>query len=78
MPERENELLKFWKAHKGAIIGTGLGLLVGILILTVGFFRTLFLAVCAAIGAFLGTNTRVKKRLKNTLDKILPDLFRFK
>jgi Small integral membrane protein (DUF2273). len=76
VPDRENELLKFWKAHKGAIIGTGLGLLAGILILSIGFFQTLFLAICAAVGAFFGTNTRVKKRLRETLDRVLPDMFR--
>ena len=78
MPDQENYLKKFWKAHRGAIIGTGLGFLVGAFILTVGFFQTLFLAICAGIGAFLGTNSRAKKRFKEFLDRILPDLFRDK
>jgi uncharacterized membrane protein len=76
VPERDNRVINFFKAHRGAVIGIGLGLIVGILILAVGFFQTLFLAVCAGIGAFFGTNTRVKKRLKEILDRILPDLFR--
>lgn len=70
--------MKFWNAHRGAIIGTGLGLIVGTLILAVGFFATLFLAVCAGIGAFFGTSSRVKKRIREILDRILPDLFRYK
>ncbi len=78
MPDQENRLLKFWNAHKGAIIGTGLGLIVGILILAIGFFQTLFLALCTGIGALLGTSTRVKKKIREVLDRILPDIFRFK
>lgn len=78
MPERGHSVRDFYKAHKGAIIGTGLGLLVGILILTAGFFQTLFLAICAGVGAFFGTSSRVKKRFKEILDRILPDIFRFK
>ena len=78
MPDQENRLLNFWKTHRGAIIGTGLGLLIGILILAVGFFQTLFLALCAGIGALLGTNARVKKKIREVLDRILPDIFRFK
>lgn len=68
--------MNFWKAHKGVIIGTGLGLLAGALILAIGFFQTLFLAICTGIGAFIGAHTRVKKRIKEILERILPDLFR--
>ena len=78
MPERDHSVQDFYKKHKGAVIGTGLGLLVGILILVAGFFQTLFLAVCAGIGAFFGTSTRAKKRLREILDRILPDIFRLK
>ena len=78
MPDKENRFLQFCKEHRGAIIGTGLGLLVGALILAIGFFQTLFLAICAGIGAFLGTNSRVKKKVKDFLDRVLPDLFRDK
>jgi uncharacterized membrane protein len=78
VPDQENCVKKFYKTHRGAIIGTGLGLLVGALILTIGFFETLFLAICAGIGAFFGTNTRAKKRFREFLDRILPDLFRDK
>lgn len=67
---------KFVKTHKGAIIGTSLGLLAGILMLTIGFFATLLLAICAGIGAFFGSNNKFKKKLYAILDKILPDIFK--
>ena len=68
--------LEFIKTHRGIITGIGLGLLVGVLILAIGFFRTLFLAICVGIGAFFGTKNVLRKKLFEILDKILPDLFR--
>ena len=72
----QHGFLNFIKEHKGAIIGVGLGLMVGILMLSIGFFATLFLAVCAGIGAFFGTKNKFRKRLFEILDKILPDIFK--
>ncbi len=67
---------EFIKKHRGIITGIGLGFLIGVLILAIGFFKTLFLAVCVGIGAFLGTKNKLRKKLFEILDKILPDLFR--
>lgn len=78
MPEQEkqNGFVNFVKTRKGIIIGVSLGLLVGILMLTIGFFGTLLLAICAGIGAFFGSNNKYKKKLFEILDRILPDIFR--
>jgi uncharacterized membrane protein len=67
---------EFINSHRGIIIGIGIGLLIGILILSIGFFKTLFLAICVGIGAFFGTKNKLRKRLFEILDKILPNLFR--
>lgn len=64
------------KQKRGLITGIGIGFLVGVLILAIGFFRTLFLAICIAIGAFFGTRNRFRKKLFEILDKILPDIFK--
>ena len=74
--EKQNGFIKFVKAHKGVIIGISLGLLVGILMLTIGFFATLFLGICVGIGAFFGSDNKYKKRLIEVLDRILPDIFK--
>ncbi len=71
-----NGFFDFLKTHRGRIIGISLGLLVGILILSIGFFRTLFLAICVGIGAFLGTKNKYRKKIFEILDKILPDIFK--
>ena len=74
--QKVNGICAYVKEHKKLIIGIGLGLLIGILMLSIGFFRTLFLAICAGIGAFFGTDNKIKKKLYDILDRILPDIFR--
>lgn len=71
-----NSFFGFIKANKGLVIGIGIGLFVGVLILSIGFFRTLFLAICVGLGAFFGTRNRFRKKLFEIMDKILPDIFR--
>ena len=44
----------FVQTHLSLLVGLGIGLLVGILMLTIGFFPTLLLALCGGIGALLG------------------------
>ncbi len=70
------DFFEFIKAKKGLLIGTVVGLLVGVLILSIGFFSTLFIAFCMGLGAFLGTRNRFRKKLFEILDKILPDIFK--
>lgn len=74
--QKANGFLDFIKTHSGILIGSSAGLIVGVLIITIGFFSTLFLAICTGIGAFFGSKNKYKKRLIEALDKILPDLFR--
>ena len=76
MSEQKNEFINFIRAHKGVIRGTAIGLVVGVLILCIGFFGTLFLAICTGIGAFFGSKNRYKKKLYQILDRILPDIFK--
>lgn len=71
-----NGLLEFIKTHRGQAIGIVIGFFIGVLILTIGFFKTLFLAICVGIGAFFGTKNKLRSKLLEILDKILPDIFR--
>lgn len=70
------DFFAFVKQKRGVITGIAIGLLTGVLILSIGFFRTLFLAICIGIGAFFGTHNRFRKKLFEFLDKILPDVFK--
>ncbi len=74
--QKQSGFLAYIKTHKKVIIGISTGLIIGILILSIGFFRTLFLAICGLIGAFFGTDNKYKKKLFKVLDRILPDIFK--
>jgi len=63
---------EIWEQHSGKIIGASAGLLIGILILTFGFFRTLFVLVCVIAGYIIGKKIDEKEDLMDILDKLLP------
>ncbi len=69
----KEKILDFYNSHRGGINGAATGVLIGIIILLIGIFRTLFLAMCGGIGYYLGKRlSQDKDYLKNLLDRILP------
>lgn len=46
--------------NKGLFTGLVIGLAIAILFLTIGFWQTVLLAVCAGIGAYLGGHPEVR------------------
>ncbi|HHY81445.1 MAG TPA: DUF2273 domain-containing protein [Clostridiales bacterium] len=64
--------------HKGKIIGLLCGLIFGILILTLGFWKGILLLLCIALGCWLGSFHDRKENFLAFLDKILPDLIKNK
>lgn len=67
-----NYLQEFITFHSGKIIGITIGLLFGILVLTIGFWQTVFLSCCTGIGYWVGGMSNRKERLLSLLDRILP------
>lgn len=67
-----NNIVDFIVKHIGEVIGGALGLVFAVLVLTIGFLKTLFLVLCIAIGVFIGGRYFEKKRLIDFLDKHLP------
>ncbi|NLX71283.1 MAG: DUF2273 domain-containing protein [Clostridiales bacterium] len=65
-------LIAFIKSHKGKIIGISIGLFFGILVLTVGFWRSLFLALCVAVGFGVGSLYDKDSKFRVFLERILP------
>jgi uncharacterized membrane protein len=43
-----------WREHRGKICGIGLGLLFGLTVAVLGLGKTLFIALCVALGYFIG------------------------
>ena len=64
--------------YKGRFIGVLLGLIFGILILTLGFWRGIFLCLCTGVGYWLGSFRDRKESFLTFLDKILPEGIRNK
>lgn len=71
-----NTFWEYIKAHKGIVTGGCIGLITGVLIISIGFWSTLFLSVCVGIGAFFGSHNKLKLKIKEVLDRILPDIFK--
>lgn len=55
MNDNSNQWMQKLTPYKGRIIATALALLTGILLLTIGFWHTLLLAIVVAIGYFIGS-----------------------
>lgn len=67
------KLLMYYDAHHGGIIGAAIGLLLAALILILGFFKVLFIALFVGVGYYIGTRIHGDKDyIKNLLDRVLP------
>lgn len=70
-PEWE-PLLGWLGKYRGRAFGAGLGLLVGLIVLIVGFWRGLFLAACVYVGWFLGSRIDGHESLSDLINRLLP------
>ena len=73
----KNFVVDLFESHRTRKIGLIAGLFTGVAILLIGFFNTMFIALCGLIGLFAGsrfdsTDDLVEKILIK-LDKILPE-----
>jgi uncharacterized membrane protein len=67
------KLLIYYDAHRGGIIGTAVGFIIAVLILLIGFFKVLFIALFAGVGYYVGKRIHDDKDyIKNLLDRVLP------
>ncbi|MCL2678348.1 MAG: DUF2273 domain-containing protein [Clostridiales bacterium] len=61
---------KIWDKHRGKIVGVLVALLFGIIVLSFGFLRALFLLICVLIGLFIGSHIDSKGSIKKTVQKL--------
>lgn len=67
------KLLIYYDAHRGGINGAAIGFILAVLILMLGFFKVLFIALFAGIGYYIGKRIHDDKDyIKNLLDRVLP------
>lgn len=69
----EKLLLIIMEEHRGKAIGIILGLLAGILVITYGFWRTLFIIFCIAAGYLIGKKLDENQSFDNWLRKVFKD-----
>lgn len=65
-----NELIKWVKANMGKTIGGIAGLVIAILVLTIGFFRTLFIIICVGLGIYIGSVNNKAERFQELIEKL--------
>jgi uncharacterized membrane protein len=63
-----------WTLHRGKTIGFSCGLIFGILVLSLGFWRAVFLGFCVAVGCWIGSFYDKRESFIAFLDKILPNI----
>lgn len=62
-----NELMT---KHRGKTIGGLIGLIFGILVITVGFLQTVFVAICLYVGYIIGKRIDDNETLKDVVERI--------
>ena len=66
-------IITFYKENAGAVLGSTVGLLTSVSILTIGLFKTLFIVIFVLMGYYIGKRMSYDKDyIKKFLDKILP------
>jgi len=58
--------------YRGRLIGTVAGITLALVYLHFGFWHTLFIGVCGAIGFFVGMRVDADEDLRSLLERILP------
>ncbi|MHB1125355.1 MAG: DUF2273 domain-containing protein [Bacillota bacterium] len=68
-----NFLAELWVSHRGRLLGVMLGLVFGILAVTVGFWKALFVSLCIVGGYILGRRVDEEGNLRGWLERIFGD-----
>lgn len=69
----KQKLYEVYKAHKGEILGAGIGLAIAVIVLLLGVLKALFVVICVVFGYYIGKRlSQDKDYIKNLLDRILP------
>lgn len=63
---------QYWQTHRGRMAGVLVGLIIGIMFLTLGFLSTVLLLILMSCGYLLGKKVDDKEDILELLDRILP------
>lgn len=65
-----NRFREWYGSNRGLFIGLCIGVAVAVLFLTIGFWATLLIAVCAGVGAYFGKHSEVRERIGQKISEI--------
>lgn len=65
-----SQFLNYVNSNKGKSLGTFFGIIVSIMILSLGFFKALFIILCASLGYVIGDKIDEGENLKDLFLKI--------
>lgn len=63
--------VEYIRTNTGKTIGAVLGFIIAIMMLIIGFFKTIFIVLCVIIGYLIGDRIDKGKGFRDLLDKIL-------
>jgi len=66
------KLIEILTYHRGKIIGVILGFILSLMVLFIGFLKTLFIVFCIWLGYIIGKKYDEREDIKEILNKILP------
>jgi uncharacterized membrane protein len=66
-------LIDIFLNNRGKCIGVLIGLLIAVLSLTIGFFKTLFVVICLLLGYYIGKKIDNKESIIEIIERILPN-----
>ncbi len=72
----KEELSQFIYRNRKKATGALLGLIIGILILTIGFFKTLLLVITTLIGYYIGSRWNFEEDIKDFIMRVIPERFK--
>lgn len=66
-------IMDIFRNNRGKCIGSLIGFIVAVLALIVGFFKTVFIAICILIGYYIGKKKDNKESIIEIIERFLPD-----
>jgi uncharacterized membrane protein len=66
------QMKEFMRKYLGRIAGSAAGLVIAILFLTLGFFRTVLILICIGVGFFFGMFRDSREEFLEFVERILP------
>ena len=66
------ELYASLRLHWRSVLGAVIGLIIALLFMIIGFWRTLLLVICVGMGWWVGRQLEDKERFARLLDRFLP------